>query len=103
MRGRTTGGVPRPTPAVPPTSTPAFREALGDAGAEIVVGTTQVPDDPDAIYAYDPTLPTDRGVILLRPGKPGRRAEPAALEADLTSAGLAVLGRLTAPGHGRGR
>ena len=80
----------------------AFREALADVGGEIVVGSTQVPDDPDAIYVYDPALPTDRGVILLRPGKPGRRAEPAALEADLTSAGLAVLGRLTAPATAEG-
>jgi N-dimethylarginine dimethylaminohydrolase len=80
----------------------AFREALRDGGAEIVVGTTQVPSDPDAIYAYDPTLPTDRGAILLRPGKPGRRAEPAALEADLISAGVSVLGRLTKPATGEG-
>ena len=80
----------------------AFRDALGDAGAEIVIGTTEVPGDPDAIYAYDPALPTDRGVILLRPGKPGRRAEPAALEADLISAGFEVLGRLTPPATAEG-
>ena len=80
----------------------AFRDALADAGAEIVVGATPVPGDPDAIYAYDPTLPTDRGVILLRPGKPGRRAEPAALEADLASAGLSVLAELTAPATAEG-
>jgi len=80
----------------------AFREALGDAGAEIVIGTTQVPGDPDAIYAYDPTLPTDRGVIVLRPGKPVRRAEPAALQADLISAGSVVLGGLTAPATAEG-
>ena len=80
----------------------AFREALGIGGSEVVVGSTQVPDDPDAIYAYDPTLPTDRGVILLRPGKLGRRAEPAALETDLVSAGFPVLGRLTPPATAEG-
>ncbi len=80
----------------------AFREALAAVGAEVVVGTTPLAGDPDAIYAYDPALPTDRGVILLRPGKPGRREEPAALEADLIAAGLPVLGRLTAPATAEG-
>jgi dimethylargininase len=80
----------------------ALREALAEVGAEVVAGTTPVHGDPDAIYAYDPTLPTDRGVILLRPGKPGRRGEPAALEADLGAAGLTVLGRLTAPATAEG-
>ena len=45
----------------------AFREALAAVGAEVVVGDTAVPGDPDAIYAYDPTLPTDRGVITASP------------------------------------
>ena len=80
----------------------ALREALAAVGAEVVAGATPVPGDPDAIYAYDPTLPTDRGVILLRPGKPGRRGEPDALEADLVAAGLTVLGRLTAPATAEG-
>ena len=80
----------------------AFRDALAAAGAEVMIGTTPVPGDPDAIYAYDPTLPTDRGVILLRPGKPGRREEPAAMEADLIAAGLPVLGRLSAPAAAEG-
>ena len=35
--------------------------------------------DPDHIYAYDPVLMTDDGAILLRPGKEGRRGEPAAV------------------------
>ena len=80
----------------------AFREALAAVGAEVVIGATPVPGDPDAIYAYDPSLPTDEGVILLRPGKPGRRGEPAALEADLAAEGLTVLGRLTAPATAEG-
>jgi dimethylargininase len=80
----------------------AFRGSLADTGAEVVVGSTPVPGDPDAIYAYDPTLPTDAGVIVLRPGKPGRRVEPEALEADLVSAGLSVLGRLTTPATAEG-
>jgi len=72
----------------------AFREALEAGGAEVVVGETPVPGDPDAMYVYDPTLPTDRGLIALRPGKPGRRAEPAAVTVDLENAGLTLLDSL---------
>ena len=75
----------------------ALRSALEAAGAEVVAGTTLVPGDPDAIYAYDPTLVTDAGAILLRPGKPGRRGEPQAAEADLEAAGVGVRARLTEP------
>ncbi len=69
----------------------AFRELLADAGAEVIVGRTRIPGDPDAIYAYDPTLVLDDGVILLRPGKPGRRGEPSALGSDLEGAGVPVV------------
>ncbi len=80
----------------------AFRAELEVAGAEVVVGTTPVEGDPDAIYAYDPVLMTDRGAILLRPGKPGRREEPAALAEDLSDAGVAVVGRLEEPATAEG-
>jgi dimethylargininase len=80
----------------------AFRESLAACGAEVVVGGTPVPGDPDAIYAYDPTLPTDRGLILLRPGKPGRRGEPSAVAADLGAGGSPALGTLTAPATAEG-
>lgn len=67
-----------------------------------MIGTEPVPGDPDAIYAYDPLLPTDRGVIVLRPGKAERRAEPAALGADLETAGLPTFGRLEPPATAEG-
>src|SRR5439155_951660 len=53
-------------------------------------------------YAYDPTLLTDRGAILLRPGKPGRRDEPVAFAKDLAVAGIAVLGEVTEPAVAEG-
>jgi dimethylargininase len=74
-----------------------LRDVLAAAGAEVVVGTTPVPGDPDAIYAYDPILMTDRGAILLRPGKEGRRGEPEAVVGDLEAAGVPIVGRLTEP------
>jgi dimethylargininase len=75
----------------------AFRGVLEDGGAEVVVGGASTPGDPDAIYAYDPTLITDLGAILLRPGKPGRREEPAAAEIDLTAAGVPIRARMSEP------
>jgi dimethylargininase len=80
----------------------AFRAALTDTGAEVITGETPVPGDPDAIYAYDPTLLTDGGAILLRPGKPGRRGEPAALAKDVAAAGIPIAGELTEPATAEG-
>jgi N-dimethylarginine dimethylaminohydrolase len=80
----------------------ALRAELEQAGAEVVIGATPVPGDPDAIYAYDPTLPTDRGTILLRPGKASRRREPDAMGADLLAAGLPTLGAIEHPATAEG-
>jgi len=91
-----------PDPARAASEHEAFRAELELAGAEVVLGSTPVEGDPDAIYAYDPVLMTDRGAILLRPGKPGRRREPAAHEADLASAGVGVVGRLPASATAEG-
>jgi dimethylargininase len=75
---------------------------LERTGAEIVVGTTPVNGDPDAIYAYDPVLMTDRGAILLRPAKLGRRREPEALATDLEAAGVPIVGQLEEPATAEG-
>jgi N-dimethylarginine dimethylaminohydrolase len=80
----------------------AFRAELARGGADVVVGTTAVPGDPDDIFAYDPLLPTDDGVIVLRPGKEGRRDEPDALAADLEALGIPVRARLEAPATAEG-
>src|ERR671923_1769699 len=65
-----------------------FRQALGASGTEVLLGETRVPGDPDAAYACDPVLITDRGALLLRPGKEGRRGEPEALGGDLQAIGV---------------
>ena len=69
---------------------------LEEAGAEVVVSRHD-PGNPDAIYAYDPTLVGRAGAVLLRPGKAGRRAEPDATVEALESAGIPIVGRLEAP------
>jgi dimethylargininase len=55
-------------------------------------------DSPDLVYPFDPLLVTDRGAIPLRPGKPNRRSEPAAIEAWTLAAGIPTAGRIEAPG-----
>lgn len=75
----------------------ALRAELGRIGAEVIVGTTSMPEDPDAIYAFDPLLVAEGGVIALRPGKPGRREEPAVAAAELAASGIPTVGTLTAP------
>jgi dimethylargininase len=80
----------------------AFRDLLAEAGAEVIIGATPVPGDPDAIYAYDPVLVIDDGAIMLRPGKEGRRAEPEAVARDLEISGVPVLAALEAPATAEG-
>jgi dimethylargininase len=74
----------------------AFCALLADAGAEVVVSEHD-PGNPDAIYAYDPTLVGRDGAVLLLPGKVGRRAEPEATVAVLEEAGVPVVDRIELP------
>ena len=55
-------------------------------------------DSPDLVYAYDPMLVTNRGVISLRSGKPNRVGEEDPMEAWANEAGIPTLGRIEAPG-----
>jgi N-dimethylarginine dimethylaminohydrolase len=80
----------------------ALRRVLEESGASVVVGSADLPTDPDAVYTYDPTLMTDQGAVLLRPGKVGRRAEPEAMGRDLRLAGVPVIGSLTEPATAEG-
>jgi N-dimethylarginine dimethylaminohydrolase len=75
----------------------AFRALLTGAGAEVVVAETPLPACPDAIYVYDPALISDRGAVLLRAGKAGRRVETDAMAADLVEAGVPIAARVDAP------
>ena len=74
----------------------AFCAILEAAGAQVVVSHHD-PGNPDAIYVYDPVLVGDDGAVLLRPGKDGRRSEPAALAASLTAAGVPLAAELSDP------
>ena len=75
----------------------AFVDLLASLGPTVHVLDAEI-DDPDLVYTYDPLIVTDRGAIPLRPGKPNRAGEPAAIEAWTTAAGIPTVGRIEAPG-----
>src|SRR5438094_615520 len=59
-------------------------------------------DSPDLVYTFDPALATDRGALLLRPGKPNRRGEEAELEKWFVDRGVPIAGRIGPPGTAEG-
>jgi N-dimethylarginine dimethylaminohydrolase len=75
----------------------AFVDLLASLGPRVHVLETEL-STPDLVYTFDPLLVTDRGAILLRPGKPNRAPEPDAIEAWTTAAGIPTFGRIEAPG-----
>jgi N-dimethylarginine dimethylaminohydrolase len=52
----------------------------------------------DGVYTHDASLPTDYGLILMRPGKTNRLPESQAHRAFCQGLGIPVLGEITAPG-----
>ncbi len=75
-----------------------LRRELEIAGAEVV----EMPSAPDlsldAVYAHDASLPTDYGLIVLRPGKPNRMAESPHHAAFLQTLDIPTLGTIAPPG-----
>ena len=86
-----------PDPGVLAAEHEAFRAQLEAAGAEVVVAETSAATGLDAVYPYDPALVTDRGALLLRPGKDSRLGEVDALGDALEAAGVPIDARLEAP------
>jgi len=80
----------------------AFCDALGAGGAEVLLADTALPNDPDAIYVFDPAIVADSGAIVLRPGKEGRLVEMDAIAADFEHAGVPIAARLGAPASADG-
>jgi dimethylargininase len=78
-----------------------FAGLLENAGAEVVISRHD-PGNPDAMYVYDPVLVGREGAVLLRPGKEGRRSEPAALASTLDAAGVPVAGEVPEPALAEG-
>jgi dimethylargininase len=72
----------------------AFVEVLERFGAEVLFHEESLADHADAIFVHDPVLISDRGAILLRPGKSLRRGEEEALGRALERAGVPIHARL---------
>jgi dimethylargininase len=75
-----------------------FRALLAGSGAEVVVAGPDEAGLLDAIFAYDPSLMTDAGAVLLRPGKELRLPEVELAERTYAELGIPVIGRIEAPG-----
>ncbi|HZM73789.1 MAG TPA: arginine deiminase family protein [Candidatus Polarisedimenticolia bacterium] len=78
-----------------------FVEVLAGLGPNVHALETET-NSPDLVYTYDPLLVSDRGSIVLRPGKPNRQGECAVLEAWTSAAGIPVAGWIEAPGTAEG-
>ena len=76
----------------------AFRALLAESGAEVVVAGPDEAGLLDAIFDYDPSLMTDAGAVLLRPGKELRLAEVGLAERTYAELGIPITGRIEAPG-----
>jgi N-dimethylarginine dimethylaminohydrolase len=76
----------------------AFRALLTTSGAEVIVAGPDEIGMLDAIFAYDPSLMTDAGAVLLRPGKELRLGEVDLAERSYAELGIPVIGRIEAPG-----
>jgi N-dimethylarginine dimethylaminohydrolase len=92
-------GFPRPPAfAVARDQHRTLLRLLGDAGAEVLSLPASAALTLDAVYAHDPSLATDFGVILMRPGKPNRVDEAAAQGEYFRSLGIPILGDIQPPG-----
>ena len=76
----------------------ALCRELEIAGAEVV----EMPPAPDlsldSVYAHDASLPTDYGLIVLRPGKPNRAAEGPHHGSFLETLEIPTFGTIAPPG-----
>jgi dimethylargininase len=98
---REAGWRAEPDPTAAAREHEAFCLLLEEAGCEVVVSDHDR-GNPDALYPYDPVLVGRDGAVLLRPGKVGRRGEPAALAPSLEAAGVPVAAELEEPALAEG-
>jgi dimethylargininase len=101
-RWREFGWLAEPDPAIAAEQHEAPCELLRAAGAEVVYAGSDVGEDPDAVYVFDPVIVSDRGALLLRPGKEGRRGEPSAIADDLRALGVPVAFEMAQPATAEG-
>ncbi len=76
----------------------ALCRELENAGAEVVEMPPATNLSLDAVYTHDASLPTDYGLIVMRPGKPNRLAEGPHHGSFCETLDIPTLGTITAPG-----
>jgi N-dimethylarginine dimethylaminohydrolase len=76
----------------------ALCRELRSAGAEVSEMSSAPHLSLDAVYAHDASLPTDYGVIVLRPGKPNRESEAPHHAAFLNTLQVLILSTIAPPG-----
>lgn len=76
----------------------ALTRELEAAGAEVLQLPAHDHLSLDAVYTHDASLPTDFGLILMRPGKSNRVAEAAHHASSCEALGIPTLGAITPPG-----
>jgi N-dimethylarginine dimethylaminohydrolase len=76
----------------------ALCRELTAVGAEVVEMSSAPDLSLDAVYAHDASLPTDCGLIVLRPGKPNRVAEGPHHASFCETLDIPTFGQITFPG-----
>ncbi|MGA8869129.1 MAG: arginine deiminase family protein [Candidatus Sulfotelmatobacter sp.] len=76
----------------------ALCRELSSAGAEVVEMPPACDLSLDAVYTHDASLPTDFGLIVMRPGKPNRVPEGKHHGTFCQQLGIPTLGEIQAPG-----
>jgi N-dimethylarginine dimethylaminohydrolase len=76
----------------------ALCRELESAGAEVIHLRSAIDLSVDAVYAHDASLPTDSGLILMRPGKLNRQPEARRHRDFCQALGIPILGKIQIPG-----
>jgi N-dimethylarginine dimethylaminohydrolase len=71
---------------------------LKEAGAEVICLPQGESLSLDAVYAHDPSLATDHGLVLMNPGKQNRVNEARAHGDFCTEIGIPIAGEICLPG-----
>jgi N-dimethylarginine dimethylaminohydrolase len=75
-----------------------LRRVLAASGAEVVSLPASGDLSLDAVYTHDASIVTERGAILMRMGKEGRRSEPDRHALFYRAAGIPLIGAIEPPG-----
>ena len=76
----------------------ALRQLLANAGVEVIAAGPDPAGLLDAMFAFDSSIMSDAGAIILRSGKDLRLPEADAAAQTYADLGIPIAGRITAPG-----